>query len=226
MIGKILKILALLIREKDYDLAHQLKSNATKEAIDFYQRNMAECIVFSNKKSMIDFELENIKISGSYLEFGVANAVHTNYIAKKISPKTIHGFDSFEGFPEYFDGIKKELHDFHGKLPWVEKNVILHQGWFDQTLPKFVKNNNEKIAYLNIDCDLYSSTKTVLSNLADKLQVGTIIHFDEFLNFPGWKNHEFKAWNEFLDNHKIKFEYLAVGNRGEITLIINSITNE
>lgn len=208
--------LTRLITEKEFDLAHQLKINATKEAVEFYHNIMHEPQVFSLKKSMIDFELENVKVDGLYLEFGVAQAIHTNYIASKIKPKLIHGFDSFRGFPEFFDGTGKEFHDYKGVMPSVAKNVILHDGWFKDTLPKFAESNNEKIAYLNIDCDLYSSTKTVFDNLGDKIQKGTVIHFDEYLNFPDWKKHEYKAFSEFVKSNNIKFEYICVGNNGQV----------
>jgi len=210
--------LARLITEKDYDLPHQLKKQATKEAIEFYHNNMQNAQVFNSKKSILDFELENVIINGLYLEFGVAQAVHTNYIASKIPQLKIHGFDSFKGFPESWNGTSKEFHNYNGKMPKVRENIILHDGWFDKTLPRFAKETNEKIAYLNIDCDLYSSTKTVFDNLGDKIQKGTIIHFDEYLNFPDWRNHEYKAWNEFVEKNNIEFEYIAIGEKGMVTV--------
>jgi len=146
------------------------------------------------------------------LEFGVAKAEHTNYIAKKIK-QTLHGFDSFQGFPESWGGTSKSYHNYNGKMPKVRKNVILHKGWFSETIPEFVRSNNEKIAYLNIDCDLYSSTKTVFDCLGDRIQVGTIIHFDELFNFPDWKVHEYKAFMEFVKEHNVGFEYMACGGR-------------
>ncbi|EGG41230.1 hypothetical protein Nlim_2039 [Candidatus Nitrosarchaeum limnium SFB1] len=210
--------LARLITEKDYDLPHQLKKQATKEAVEFYKKEM-NCQVFSSKKSIIDFELESVKVDGLYLEFGVAKAEHTNYIAEKIKPFVIHGFDSFKGFPESWNGTSKKYHDYDGNMPEVRKNVILHDGWFEDTIPKFVESNREKIAYLNIDCDLYSSTKTVFDNLGDRIQKGTIIHFDEYLNFPDWKKHEYKAFAEFVKND-IKFEYIGIGPKGNVAVKI------
>uniref|UniRef100_A0AAT9J7L3 ORF14 n=1 Tax=Nitrosopumilaceae spindle-shaped virus TaxID=3065433 RepID=A0AAT9J7L3_9VIRU len=215
--------LARLITQKDYDLPHQLKANATREAVEFYHKFM-NCQVFNDKKSMIDFELEQVKVDGLYLEFGVAKATHTNYIASKIDPKIIHVFDSFRGFPESWNGTSKDYHNYNGVMPKVSHNVILHNGWFEDTIPKFVKENNEKIAYLNIDCDLYSSTKTIFNNLGDKIQNGTIIHFDEYLNFPDWKNHEFKAFMEFVKEKNISFEYIGVGN-GMVAVKLISLTN-
>ena len=119
--------LAELIRGYDFDLPHQLRVKAMDEAIEFYHENMPNAQVFHRKKPMLDFELDNVKLSGLYLEFGVATAVHTNYIAKKIE-HTIHGFDSFRGFPESYAGTPRSFHDYNGIKPKVRENVILHDG--------------------------------------------------------------------------------------------------
>ena len=137
--------LANLITEKDFDLPHQLKKQSTKEAVEFFYNHMQNVQVFKNKKSMLDFELKNVTKEGLYLEFGVAKAEHTNYIATKIQPELIHGFDSFFGFPEYFDGVGSDFHNYNGKPPNVKKNVVLHNGYFKNTLPEFSKNNSQKI---------------------------------------------------------------------------------
>lgn len=204
----------------DLSIAHQLRAKSTKEAVEFYYKHMMGSQIFGTKQSMLDYELSKCSCEGLYLEFGVALAFFTNYMAKKIKPKVIHGFDSFKGFPEYFNGTSTEEHNYHGKLPTVNDNVKLHPGWFESSIPEFIKNNDEQIAYLNIDCDLYSSTSTVFNYLGNRIQKGTIIHFDEFLNFPDWRNHEFKAWNEFVEENKILFDYIAIGNRGEVSVKI------
>ena len=96
------------------------------------------------------------------------------------------------------------------ELPTVAKNVELIKGWFDVTLPKFLEEHNEEsIKLLHVDCDLYSSTKTVFGNLKDRIVPGTVIVFDEFFNYPGWKEGEYKAFMEFIDETGYKFEYLG-----------------
>jgi hypothetical protein len=60
-----------------------------------------------------------------------------------------------------------------------------------------------------MDCDLYSSTSAVLENLADRLQVGTIILFDEYFGYHRWQEHEYKAWQECVKKHRIDYEYVG-----------------
>jgi hypothetical protein len=82
-------------------------------------------------------------------------------------------------------------------------------GWFDQTLPGFVKKHQDPIALLHVDCDLYSSTVTILNNLKDQIVPGTVIVFDEYINYPGWQLDEFKAWQEHIKAWGIKYEYIG-----------------
>ena len=48
-----------------------------------------------------------------------------------------------------------------------------------------------------------------LNSLSKNLGKGTIIIFDEFIGYPGFKLHEFKAWLEFVDSVRIQFQYIA-----------------
>jgi predicted O-methyltransferase YrrM len=99
--------------------------------------------------------------------------------------------------------------DVGGKLPKVESNTKLHKGWFDQSLPRWLDAHPDKIAFVHIDCDLYSSTKTVFDLLKDRFQPGTVIVFDEYFNYPGWRKHEFKAFQEFIAENGVSYSYLA-----------------
>jgi Macrocin-O-methyltransferase (TylF) len=100
-------------------------------------------------------------------------------------------------------------------LPKVPQNVILVQGWFHQTLPVFLKAHQEDVAFLHIDCDLYSSTQTVLKCLAPRIKTGTVIVFDEYFNYPGWRDGEFKAFQEFIDQEGLRFKYLNYCRKAE-----------
>jgi hypothetical protein len=45
--------------------------------------------------------------------------------------------------------------------------------------------------------------------LKERLQIGTVIVFDEYFAYPNWENGEFKAWKEFTEANKIQYRYLA-----------------
>jgi hypothetical protein len=89
--------------------------------------------------------------------------------------------------------------------------VELIKGWFKDTLEDFLETRppEEPIALLHLDCDLYSLASTALQTFAKRVKPGTIILFDEFYNYPGAENHEFKAFMEFLRSAGLKARYLA-----------------
>ncbi len=76
-------------------------------------------------------------------------------------------------------------------------------------MPGFVADLEEPIALLHIDCDLYSSTVTVLEHCGPFLTEGTVVVFDEFFNYQGWQEHEAKAWLEYVDAHGLEVSYLG-----------------
>ena len=94
-------------------------------------------------------------------------------------------------------------------MPEVADNVKLHTGWFEHSLPDFLARYQGPVSLVHIDCDLYSSTRTVLSLLADRLTVGSVIVFDDFLGFDSFEQHEFKAFLEFTEQYGFEFKLLS-----------------
>jgi hypothetical protein len=140
-----------------------------------------------------------------------------------------------------------------------ERNVILHKGWFDNSVPPFLaglpKGENGEplpVALVHMDCNLYTSTSAVrscapllasrgqlplsfhshsilpdgvssgqvLGFLRPHLVSGTVIWFDDFLMVDGWQLNENKAWNEFVDAHDIRFEWVAFGYMAAVVRVL------
>jgi hypothetical protein len=80
-------------------------------------------------------------------------------------------------------------------------------------LKQSVRQSLERVpgpcALAHIDCNLYQSTADVLRGLRHRLVPGTVLVFDEFLNYPGWEHGEYAAWNEFVTAEAVRFRYLA-----------------
>jgi hypothetical protein len=166
-----------------------------------------------------------------WLEFGVYSGKTINYISNFTS-NNVYGFDSFQGLPEKWrDGFEKGFFNTNGVLPKVNNNVTLIKGWFNETLPNFIKNNNKKISFIHIDADLYSSTKCIFNNLKDYIDNYCIIVFDEIINYPGFENGELKAFYEFVNENNVKYSWIGKNlsptgwpdNGEQAALIINSI---
>ena len=161
-------------------------------------------------------------IEGEILEFGVFQGKTIKHIANAFPNKIIWGFDSFEGLPE--DWILNDNEDIPlrpagyfalPELPEVPANVKLVKGFFDQSLPKWLKENPiQQISILHIDCDLYSSTATVFDLLNYFIKKDTIIIFDELYPWSGleyyglWEEGEYKALKEWVEKFDRHFEVI------------------
>lgn len=207
-----------------------LKNYAEHNAAKFiYEKfvmdeSVSRNVVFENRKQYRDFLLTKLKDKeGLFLEFGVYQGKSINYMANELKDKVIYGFDSFEGLPEnWLPNYRKGMFDLEGNMPNVLDNVTLIKGWFDESLPSFVLEHKEdKCAYINIDCDLYSSTKVVLDCLKDKIVKGTIISFDEYVGQIGWELDEYKAFNEWLEKNNMQYRYIACAFGGGSQLTVS-----
>lgn len=166
---------------------------------------------FPNRREMWEYVLLNeVELDGLFLEFGVYGGSSINYFSTLKPGHIIYGFDSFEGLPEDWTKTSpKGALDRKGEMPEVNSNVWLIKGWFEDTLPCFLGKHPEVCSFIHIDCDIYSSTKTVLEALRDRIVPGTVIQFDEFYNYPEWREHEYKAFQEFIVNTGLKYEYIG-----------------
>ena len=161
-------------------------------------------------------------VPGDFAEFGVAGGTTLISISRILDVKDsgrsnaekrhIYGFDSFEGLPELEDfdiGIKRNdemvkggFYDPDGNKDLFaytksKDNIHLIKGWFNETLPSFLKEKPHiSFSLIHMDADLYSSTLKVLELAWPHLSPGGILVFDELYNsaFPG----ETKAFREFF----------------------------
>jgi hypothetical protein len=145
---------------------------------------------------------------GLILEFGVRHGNTIRQIAGLVNQR-IHGFDSFEGLPEVWHHEPKGSYTTKGVIPQVPENVELHVGWFEHTLPKFLDMHPGPVRFMNVDCDIYSSTKTVLDALATRIVPGTVIVFDEYIGNEHWRDDEFKAFQESVQKYGWQYEYIC-----------------
>jgi hypothetical protein len=184
---------------------------ALNSTVDYIERHMPNALGFETQRELLEYALSETGVPGHYLEFGVFTGGTIRHLAKLKRDQTIHGFDSFEGLPEAWGGfgLGRSAFSKSGRVPRVPANVVLHKGWFRETLPRWRETNTGLIAFMHIDCDLYSSTVDILETLAGQLQLGTVIVFDEYFNYPNWERHEFQAWQEFTTKHDVQYEYLG-----------------
>lgn len=139
--------------------------------------------------------------TGWAAEFGVATGTSLRIIATHMP---VIGFDCFTGLPtDWRAGFTKGM--FASDIPHVVGSLIVH-GLFADTVPDFPF---PPLALVHIDCDLYDSTTTALAGIAPYIGPGTIIVFDEYTGYPGWEDHEARAWDEFTRRHHVHYQTIA-----------------
>jgi len=169
---------------------------------------------FADRTELLAHSINNITVDGLVLEFGVAAGHTINLIAGKLPDHVIYGFDSFKGLPEKWAHLSPGAFA-QDSLPSVRANVELVVGMFDRTLPTFLDSHKGDVSLVHVDCDLYTSTQTVLQQLTPRIVTGTIIVFDEYFNYNGWKQHEFLAFQQFTKYNKTRYEYIGLVPRYE-----------
>jgi len=164
------------------------------------------------------------ELPGDIAEFGVFQGRSLRAMAEHQPLRTVHGFDSFLGLPEDWvrstDSTYSKGHFSTGALPPLQaqhRNIQIHPGFFDASLPVWQCTLRQPLALLHIDADLFSSSKYVLDTLNDAIAPGTVIVFDELSDwknsgvYPRWEEGEWRALKEWMQEHGRRVRVLARG---------------
>lgn len=195
---------------------HLISQHALHDSAQYALNNFSTAIQFDKREDLWLYCLNKIPQlqtgEGIIAEFGVWKGTSINFFAKNCPKVRVFGFDSFEGLEEDWYGFRLQKGHFstNGQPPKCESNVTLIKGWFKDTLPKFCEElQQEKIHLLHMDADTYKPTWYVLSSLSNNLGKSTIIIFDEYFGYPNFRLHEFRAWQELVNSHGLKYKYIG-----------------
>lgn len=175
-------------------------------------------------------ELDRNRVSGDIVEFGVFDGVWLSHLAAcrdlLTVPRSVWGFDSFEGLPaprpdddldcwhqgqyaaDYDDVARRlQVHD----RPWL----FLEKGWFNEAFTRPHVQAVRSIAFARIDCDLYQPAVECLDYLTDRLSDGAVLVFDDWTYDPA--KGETKAFLEWKAAHPaIETDFLLANSRGHL----------
>lgn len=168
---------------------------------------------------------------GLWLEFGVGSGKSTAAIATWMrsllgGSATLHGFDSFQGLPESWAHTKLGVGTFStgGVVPEhlaSLDNVRIHVGLFSETLADLDKLGAVPVAFAHVDVDLYSSAVEVLSKMACRLLPGSLLVFDEMVNYAGFElSGEFRAWEYVSALYGLAWEYAGIFWQQAVPVVI------
>lgn len=146
------------------------------------------------------------------------------------SPRHVWGFDSFEGVPRSKDNPSDGLFDvrkINNFTSWSDmelailknvefSNATLIKGFYNETLnQQLVEKHGMKPAwYVNIDCDIYSSTLQALDWMfANQLmRPGTFVYYDDVLGNTK-DTGERKAHSDISDRYNVVWKQLLRHNK-------------
>ncbi len=164
-------------------------------------------------------------IKGDILEFGVFKGESLQTFAERCPNRQVYGFDSFEGLPD--DWWTRPKGTFKTDLPVIDKpNVTLVKGYFEESVPRFLENWSGRPALVHVDCVLYKSTMASLLPIINKCQIGTVVLFDEYYNYPKFAHHEWLAWQQIKARYGIEATCIAYDARRAAFQIVkmNNVT--
>ncbi|HKV40106.1 MAG TPA: TylF/MycF/NovP-related O-methyltransferase [Blastocatellia bacterium] len=147
--------------------------------------------------------VHHAKITGDYLEFGVFRGASFDLALRTAgkffdkhssSAPRFFAFDSFAGLPSLHgerDGDVFYKGEYESSLATFQRNIRrAAKGWKVQVVPGFYESSLtpakrqelglSAAAFVNIDCDLYSSTRSALSFITPLLRTGSVIYFDDW----------------------------------------------
>ena len=173
-------------------------------------------------------DIEDLYVIGATLsptniwaEFGVGTGISARRLMKLLdNTGTLYLFDGWEGLPD-------DWHLSPAKVNWTgsykfdkprfkDKRVCFIDGWFADTLPYDFPG---QLGLINIDCDVYSSTRTVLAGITPWVGSGTVMIFDELIGYTNYAEHEYKALMEWLDDTGHRMEWIGKERFGAVGVI-------
>ena len=206
-IDRVLEAVADSDRRDRRDIFQAAEREAARSSARFAYEHFPTATTYFDKHATLEHAVTAAPATGLALEFGVYSGTTLEIIAK-LRNGEVYGFDSFEGLPEDWRSTFGAGTFAVDELPQVP-GAELVVGWFDDTLPAFLDEHPGQVSLLHIDGDLYSSAKTVLDLCGPRLVEGSIVIFDEYFNFPGWEQHEHRAWEEYVARTGTTFSYEA-----------------
>lgn len=202
------------------DVVYAADRQAALTSAEFVQAHMPNAPRFDDPHRVLEHALTLAPTGGMALEFGVYTGATLKIIAAARTSGGVFGFDSFEGLPEDWR-IDFPVGSFSVEGRPEVAGAELVVGWFTDTLPGFLDAHPDPVDFVHVDADLYSSTKTVLDLVGPRLRPGSVLVFDEFFNFPGWQEHEYRAWREYLERsgRSVSYEGYCYANEQVIVRI-------
>ncbi len=196
-----------------------LEEDLSKETFQVFGKYFRETVLFKDLSKIREYAVKcalsnDLEQKYYYLEFGTFKGESSIYFSKYL--KKLYTFDSFFGLQEDWLGNNdnpKGTFRLKKKPTFQEKNIEIVDGYVENTLENFLKEHNPQINFIHLDLDLYRPTKYTLEKIKPYMLNGSIILFDEFYNYYGWRSGEYKALIETFKDNEFKYRAFRINNQ-------------
>jgi hypothetical protein len=164
----------------------------------------------SRRKNAVRSAVGEVTLAGDFAQFGVFRGNTARLIESLMTgDRKLHLFDSFEGLPENWTKAKQKgaFALTEDRIPVFDSpRVVMHKGWFKDTVPPWGREATTPLAFIHMDADLYSSSTEVLFNIDHLIPKDAIILFDEYVMGRTDDEHRaLLAWSAMFNR---QYEYL------------------
>ncbi len=157
------------------------------------------------RKLAASASLRQSRAKPGWAEFGVRKGKSAKALLELLpADGSLHLFDSWQGLPENWvrrgsDSAGVPKGHFACPQPDLGDDRCMYwPGWFEETAPAYLSGVGAPISLAHLDCDLYSSTATVLEVLGTSFAQGSVLIFDDLFGYPKWQNHQWLAWSRWI----------------------------
>jgi len=191
---------------------------AIQDSFEYFKEHVASMAIFSKAQDLHKWLASSVlrdTESGYFLEFGYYLGGSASLLAPALSGRTqnntYYAFDSFFGLRDEWNQRNAFIGSFDlaGKPPTAPEGVELIVGWVEDTLEPWLRDHPGRMAFAHFDMDVYPPTRYALERIHERFTPGSIVMFDEFHGYHGWREHEFRAFNEVFAPDSFKF--VAIG---------------
>ena len=116
--------------------AREMKRLALNESVQYAQKRMRTAVGMESSREVLKSALGQVTFSGHYLEFGVTKGAPSIAAQAGSSRRRLRQFAACRTWT----GVGFAF-DAHGTLPKVPGNVVLHPGFFADTLPGWLEQH-------------------------------------------------------------------------------------
>jgi len=173
-----------------------------KNIVKLIRQGMYNRTIFPNELALL-YSVASLQKNkeGDFAETGVYKGSSARIICEAKGNKPFHLFDTFKGMPEVlkidkkykkgmlndvsFERVKQRLSKYN--------NILFYKGFFPDTA-EAVKD--KKFSFVNIDMDIYKSTKDSLEFFYKRMVKGGIIIGHDYQSIEAVK----KAFDKFFDD--------------------------